>query len=113
MNDKTVKICMVIFALTALQGCDPFRKDKCEWFLVPEPEHRHLVDKGWVSLCARNYELGKQKCYYTAKLKFAEDVYGKTFKLSTLKIDEDTFPRKVISIQTCTPEKPLSKTPIN
>ena len=96
-----------IFVFTVLLGCDPLRKEKCEWYLVPEPSHRHLVEKGWVSLCARNYELGKQKCYYTAKLKFAEKIYGQAFKMTSLKIQDDSFPRKVVSIEACTPEKPL------
>ena len=102
-----IKYLSIILIVGFFSACDPFRKEKCEWYLVPEPEHRHLVEKGWVSLCARNYELNKQKCYYTAKLKFAEKIYGQAFKMTSLKIEDGTFPRKVISIQACTPEKPI------
>jgi hypothetical protein len=84
-----------------LAGCDPEHKDKCEWYLVPEPKQAHLVERGWVSLCARNYVIKKQKCYFKAPLKFAEAVYGKPFKLTSMKYEKKPIPRKIISIKPC------------
>lgn len=95
-----------LLLLGALIGCDPSHKDKCEWYLVPEPAHINLVPEGWVSLCARNYLINKQQCYLKATLDFAKAVNGKAFRFSQLKIDENgPFPREVLKINTCTPEK--------
>ena len=94
-------ISSILFALFLLCGCDFYRKDKCEWFLVPEPDHASKVDPGWVSLCARNYENNKQRCLLKAKLPFAKAVYGKPFKYSTMKLGSGPFPKEVLSIKTC------------
>lgn len=85
-------------------ACDPDRTKKCEWYLVPEPGHRHLVEEGWVSLCARNYQTKKQRCYFRAPIKFAEDIYGKPFRLSTMEYEKKPVPRKVLSVQICDPQ---------
>ena len=82
-------------------ACDPDRHKQCEWYLMPEPGHREMVEKGWVSLCARNYVSNKQRCYLQAKLEYAEKVYGTPFRFTSLKLDKDTYPRKVISIKAC------------
>lgn len=87
--------------LLALLGCDPEHKDKCEWYLVPELDHLHLVSGDWVPLCARNYETKKQKCYLTAKLDFAEKVYGKTFRFSSMELETGGPPRKIKELKLC------------
>lgn len=95
---------LLLFALL-LSSCDPFRKEKCEWYLVPEPDHIDLVEPGWVSLCARNYVNGKQRCYLKATLEYAKAVNGKPFRLSTMKVREvGLYPREVESIKACKPE---------
>jgi len=103
---KSCGLALVSLAMvSSLFGCDPTRKDKCEWYLVPEPAQIDLVPEGWVSLCARNYVINKQKCYLKSNLDFAKAVHGKAFRLTRLKIDEDgPFPREVLKINTCTPE---------
>ena len=93
--------CFAVACLWLLLSCDPYRKDKCEWYLEPEPKHREFVEKGWVSLCARNFELGRQQCFLQARLEFAEKVFGKKFRYSTLKLDEKSFPRKIIDLKVC------------
>lgn len=86
-------------------ACDPYHKDKCEWYLVPEPNHIDLVDPGWVSLCARNYIVNNQRCYLRATLDYAKAVYGKPFRLTSLKVREiGPYPREVDSIKVCQPE---------
>jgi len=84
-------------------GCEFIHRYKCVWFLVPEPDHEQYVDlaKGWVSVCIRNYEINKQKCYLKAKMDLAEKVNGKPFKFSDVEISEDSFPREVVSIKLC------------
>lgn len=95
---------ILFFFIIILLGCDPQRHKKCEWYLVPEPDHIELVAKGWVSLCARNYQNNKQRCFIQAKLDFAEKVYGKAFRFSDLELDKSN-PNKVISIKICDPKK--------
>ena len=100
-----IKIALgVLFLAGAGIACDPQHLKKCEWYLVPEMDHKHLVDKGWVPLCARNYTTGKQKCYLKSRLEFAEKVYGKPFALSSMKKDDNKRPHAVLSIENCTPE---------
>lgn len=98
----------LLLGLTAgfiLVGCDPSHKEECEWYLVPEPAQIDLVPEGWVSLCARNYVINKQKCYLKATLDMAKAVNGVPFKLSRMKIDESgPFPREVLKINKCTPD---------
>lgn len=97
----------IALSLTTLTlvACDPSHKEKCEWYLVPEPADIELVPEGWVSLCARNYVINKQKCYLKSTLEMAKAAHGKPFKLSRLKVDESgPFPREVIKINTCQPE---------
>lgn len=97
----------VVLGLTCLWllGCDPNHKEACEWYLVAEPADIELVPDGWVSLCARNYVINRQKCYLKATLEMAKAASGKPFKLSRLKLDETgPFPREVLKINTCQPE---------
>ncbi|MBC7660762.1 MAG: hypothetical protein H7249_13785 [Chitinophagaceae bacterium] len=104
------------FMLMGLFGCDPSHRDKCEWYLVPEPKDIALVPEGWVSLCARNFVTNKQKCYLKSELSFGKAVNGKTFRYSDMKIVETgEYPREVLKIKTCEPsaeeEKRLARLP--
>lgn len=86
-------------------ACDPYHKEKCEWYLVPEPAQVDLVDPGWVSLCARNFVINRQRCYLRATLDYAKAVYGKPFRMSVMKVREiGPYPREVESIKVCQPE---------
>lgn len=99
MIKKWITLIALAFTLVA---CDPHHKEKCEWYLVPEPAQIDLVPEGWVSLCARNYVINKQKCYLKASIDFAKAVSGKPFKLSRLKVDDKgPYPREVLKINTC------------
>ena len=89
----------LIFPL--LLSCDPFHQNKCEWFLVAEPRDIDKVQPGWVPLCARNYKINKQRCWYKSKLKFAKAVHKKKFRLSEIKVAEGPFPKTVLSIKPC------------
>lgn len=91
----------LFLAIGTLLSCDMLRQRKCEWYLVPEPKHRHLIEKGWVTLCAKNYRLGRQKCFLKAPLKLAEEMYGKPFRYSELKLKETEFPREVLEVKPC------------
>ena len=87
-------------------ACDPNHKDKCEWYLVPEPKFVDVVPEGYVSLCARNYVVNKQKCHMKGTLEFSKAVFGKTFRYSSLRIDDKgLYPREVLGIKTCKPEE--------
>ncbi len=104
-RDKYRHYLLVTGICLFVAACDPFHKDKCEWYLVPEPDHVQHVDPGWVALCARNYVVNKQRCYLKSTLKFAKAVQGKTIRLSSLNTDENgTYPREILSVKTCKPE---------
>ena len=85
-------------------SCDWYHKDKCEWYLVPEPDDIGKIEPGWVSLCARNYEINKQRCLLKAKLPFAKAVFGKPFKYSSLKVIQSPYPKEVKSVKICESE---------
>lgn len=94
-----------LFLLLSLVGCDPKRERKCEWYLVPEPELAEKVEPGWVALCARNYTNYKQRCDLKARLPYAKKVFGVAFKLNSLELKEGPYPKEVMSITPCEPEK--------
>ena len=84
-------------------SCDPHGEKDCEWYLVPEPRDMAKVDKGFISVCARNYKTNKQKCKMQTTMKFAKKVYGKKFRLNDIIVEADgRFPKKIDRIiQSC------------
>ena len=102
MNRILLIISITTF-MFVLSACDPLHKDKCEWYLDPEPKHRDLITPGWVSVCARNFEINRQKCYLKMRFDMAKKVFNKPFKLSDLVLKEDVFPREVLSVTLCSP----------
>ena len=101
MNFKNLTILTLFIA--NLSGCDPHRKSKCEWYLVPEPKHKHIVKPGWVSLCAKNYELGRQKCFFTAEYGVAENMLNKPFVYNEMEFENSEFPKPIQAIKPCVP----------
>lgn len=99
---------MILLGLFAagfmLTACDPYHKNKCEWYLVPEPDHADSVESGWVALCARNYVINKQRCQLRAKLGFAKKVFNKPFRYTSLKVKPGKYPKEVESVTLCQPE---------
>ena len=94
-------LAMAMLIVSIGSGCDPLRKDKCEWYLVPEPEHKDLVKDGWVSICARNFVNNRQKCYLQATMADAKAIYGQKVIYSQLKIDKSEFPHTITNPTTC------------
>ena len=94
-------LCVGIMGLTLISSCDWLRKNKCEWYLVPEPDHAKTVEPGWVALCARNYVNNKQRCRLKAKMEFSKKVFGKPFRYSSLNVKEGTYPKEVLSVELC------------
>lgn len=106
MNKSFIRFAFFALLTLFMSGCDPYHKNKCAWYLVPEPDHISLVEPGWVSLCARNYQNDKQRCYIKATLEYAKAVNGKPFRLSTMKLREDgPYPREILSIKSCKPDE--------
>ena len=103
MMSKLGRCILLAVLLSQLTACDPDRHKKCEWYLVPEPDHRELVGKGWVSLCARNFTTNKQRCFLQSELDFAKKMYGQAFIFDTLETDK-SYPRKILNLKTCTPK---------
>ena len=108
MNSGTTKIivalgCAIVFVLAS--GCDPERKKKCEWTLMPEPEDAHRQAEGYYAVCARNFVNNRQKCNMQVRQATAKDIYGKYFRLADVEIEsEGKFPRKITSIKLCEKE---------
>lgn len=96
-----IKLIVMIVLSSMLASCDWYHKDKCEWYLVPEPDDVDKVEPGWVALCARNYEINRQRCLLKAKMPFAKAVHGKPFKYSSMIVSEGRYPKEVLSIKTC------------
>ena len=105
--NKLAKFSMLITTLGVLlvfsSSCDIFARFKCEWYLVPDLSQKDSVEPGWVSVCIRNYNINKQKCFLKAKLALAEEVYAKKFKYYSAEINTDSFPREVKSVEVCEP----------
>ena len=86
-----------------VNSCDWYHKDRCEWYLVPEPDHIEKVKPGWVSLCARNYEVNRQRCLLKAPLDFAKKVHKVPFRYSSMVVLPGPYPKEVKSIEPCKP----------
>ena len=99
--DKSLKLLVLVLALAYCSGCDWFRKRKCEWYLIADPDKAMLAKPGYASVCIRNYKLNRQKCNMIIKLTEAEKVYSKEFRLSDTEINDDKFPKEIISIAPC------------
>lgn len=94
-------ICLLAAAFMSI-ACDPLRKNKCEWYILPYPEGNSSMEIGWVSLCVANFELGKQRCFFTAKPDFVEKIKAKPFRYSSMEFS-DSIPHKIKSLKTCKP----------
>ncbi len=102
IKEQLIRIGLGLSLAFFIAGCDPYNKDKCEWYLEPEPAHIDLVEPGWVSLCARNFKINKERCYLKATLEYAKAVNGKPFRFSSMKVrNVGPYPREVESIKTC------------
>lgn len=102
---KPTAAALVITGLLALQGCDPERKKRCEWYLMPNTSKKAKVDKGFISVCARNLMANKEDCRLQTTLSFAKKVYGKTFRYVDLKVKSFGIPRTIQEMTFCTAEK--------
>jgi hypothetical protein len=100
-NSRFLKGLMILSFLSIMAGCDLYHKNKCEWYLVPEPKHVDRVEPGWVALCARNFEINKQRCNLKAPLAFSKKVFNKPFRYSSLKVKPGRYPKEVESITLC------------
>ena len=96
-----------------LVACDPYHKKQCEWVLTAEPEGIKMmtetdVKNDWIPVCARNYVVDKQRCNLKVKLKMAQAVQDKAFRLVDMKVnDTGLYPKAIESIKTCTPSKAI------
>ena len=96
------RLLLIFSASMFLLACDPNHEKKCEWFLVPEPKNMAWkMEKGYIPVCARNYELNKQNCKLKAKYTYAKRVYGKKFRLVDMKVKGSRFPKEVQEIKLC------------
>jgi len=102
--NATIFFGSIVLVAIVYFNIDFYNKNKCEWYLVPDLKNKHLIEPGWVSLCARNYKIDRQKCYLQSKLELAEAVYGKPLRYADIKINEDQFPRVVLSAPICEKE---------
>ena len=96
--DIVKKIFFLHLLFLSLLGCDPERKKKCEWYLVPDLDRTGTIDPGYIPVCARNYIVNKQDCRLQATLEFARDAYNKKFRLVDLKVKSPGIPRTVTTI---------------
>ncbi len=82
-------------------GCDKERRDKCEWYLVPDESRLGKTDVEYIPVCARNYVSNKQDCRLQTTLKFAEKVYKLKFRYIDLKVSDFGKPRTIKEIKFC------------
>ena len=105
MNNKsTINVWHTIvcaFFLSSLLACDPLHKNKCEWYLMPDTDFREFLKPGWAGLCARNLTIKKEKCLFTAPIEFAENAFGKPFKLADLNYKENAHLREIVDVKLC------------
>ncbi|MCB9229993.1 MAG: hypothetical protein H6618_10330 [Deltaproteobacteria bacterium] len=99
--NKPMTFLVLLTAAFTWMACDWERLDKCEWYLVPEEKHAHLVHPGHVAVCLRNYTTKKQKCFLEMGLDEAQAAYGKKLRYSSVKLDKSVMPRKILKYSLC------------
>jgi hypothetical protein len=88
--------------LALITGCDPQRLKKCEWLIEPEVAHINTVAEGKVSLCIRNFVIGKQKCFIQADIDdYEKNFMSKTFRYADINLNADIFPRELLASKSC------------
>lgn len=96
-----MKIAIVSLALMTLTACDPDRKKKCEWYLMPDVDRIGKVDSGNIPLCARNFTNNKQDCRLQAPLEFSKQHYNRKFRYIDMDYEGPKIPRTVKTINHC------------
>jgi len=96
------KLTVAILALIAVSSCDPERKKKCEWYLVPEPDDLGKQDENMIPVCARNFVNNRQYCRLQASFDFTKENFERKFRFDDMKVDtRGTFPKTVLDIKYC------------
>ena len=109
-TNRLMALASVSILAAFVAGCDLSHQDRCEWYLMPNPDPEWVakVDEGFIPVCARNLVINRENCDLQATLEFAEGNYGKKFRYVDIEIDTSgKFPRKVTGISECTPEENL------
>ena len=101
MLQKMLALSGLLLLLTTQLGCEVIARYRCQWYMIPDLEKKHLVEPGWVSVCLRNYDIGKQKCALKAKFEMAEATFGKPFRYVDVEIFSKVYPREVKSVKVC------------
>jgi hypothetical protein len=96
-----LRMICIIFACLALLGCDPERKKKCEWYLMPDIDRVGKTQEGFIPVCARNFTSNKQDCRLQAPLDFAKQHYDKKFRYVDMEYNGPGIPRTVTKIEHC------------
>jgi hypothetical protein len=74
---------------------------QCDWFIMPDPDRRELIEDGWATVCISNFVINKRKCYLKMKLDEAEAVYGQKFRYVDIEISRSGFPKEIKSYTSC------------
>jgi hypothetical protein len=111
LSGKIAAFAWIVAGLTTLAGCDLNHQQRCEWYLMPNPDPQWIskVDEGFIPVCARNLVINRENCDLQATLEFAEVQYGKKFRYSDIELDTSgKFPRKVTGFKECSPDEPVA-----
>lgn len=102
LNWTKVLIC---YSLTFMHlACDKDRKNKCEWYLLPNPDADPLTPPGSVSLCVGNFKLKRQRCYFSGSPELVEQFNGVAFRYNDLKY-KSGIPKAITHISKCDRKK--------
>ena len=87
-------------------SCDCQRTSECEWSFAVDEKNIDLASEGFVTLCIRNYKIGKQKCFLEIEEEKAEKILKTSVIYQEVEIDASTMPRRIKSYKSCTPLQP-------
>ena len=103
-------ISFISFIALFAAGCDLNHQERCEWYLMPNPDPEWIakVDEGFIPVCARNLVINRENCDLQATLEFAEGNYGKKFRYGDIELDTSgKFPRKVTGLSECAADESI------
>ena len=101
MTKKLIPNLLLVFLVLFLSGCDYVARYRCEWFITPEPDHRNIVEHGYVSVCLRNFEINKQQCFLKASMSLAQKYFKVPIRYVDVEISTESWPHEIVDVKKC------------
>ena len=101
--NRLLKISILIFFMSMSSACDCQNTTKCEWEIALDNENADMASDGYVTVCIRNFNINRQKCFIEIERNLFESTQNKKFIYREIEIDPAKMPRRIKSLSACKP----------